>query len=290
MLCFTYCSKDRIDDPEDDDPPQLKSYGPLDAFYQEHRQPEQEFILTGEGAGPIVGAQGTKLWLDSTLFMHQNGDDVFYPFTIGLVELYTPGDIILYNMPTVAGGDLLVTDGEIRVKAYKDGEELLLKPNAIYQAEMPSDNPTADMDIFYGVDDSSYIDWTDTPAYYDSIGVDSASYVMLLSQIGWINADYFYDFPMTKTTVIFQSSTDSLDSYVAKFLYFENIPSVMQVYGSTSGDVPINDDVKVICFAIDTEGSMFYYTEDITISANPVIDVTLTSITENYLISFLEGL
>jgi len=290
LFLFTYCSKDRIDDDDDDDTTQLRTYEPMDAFYEANRQQEQEFELTGEGSGPIVGAQGTKLWLDSTMFMYQNGDDVSYPFTIGLIELYTPKDIILYNMPTVSDGKLLSTDGEIRVKAYKDSVDLYLKPNAIYQAHMPSGDPSEDMDIFYGVETSSYVDWTISTDPDDDISTDTEGYMMLLTKIGWINADYIYDFPMTKTSITFQSTTDSLDANVAKFLYFPDIPSVMQVYTGESGDVPIGDDATVILFAMDAAGDMFYYSEDITISANPVIDVTLESITEDNLISFLEGL
>lgn len=279
VLTLTYCSKERLDEQEKP----LNAYGSPENFYNSYRPAEQSFIVNRNGKGPIIGLLGTKIWVDSTLFMYQNGTDITYPFIIKLVELYTPKDMILYNMPTVAGGKLLTTGGEIRIRALKDTTELVLKPGKVYLVNMPNGTDNQ-MEVFYGKPLGSFTDWSNTPS--TAIALDSGFYKMLLPKIGWINADYFYAFPGGKATVTFSSTVDDLTS-VAKFLYFDGIKSVMQVYGDTSGEIPVGASVKIVCFAADATGKMFYYTQNITAGATNEIDVTLESVTDQVLLTYL---
>lgn len=282
VLILSQCSKERLEEKE----PELNKYGSLDAFYTTYRPAEQTFTINRNGKGPIIGKHGTKMWVDSTIFMYSNGTDITYPFTIRLLELYSPKDMILYNMPTVSGGQLLVTGGEIRVRAFKDADELVLKPGKVYPTYFPGPAADPKMEIFYGKQLGSLVDWTNAPS--TTVTVDSGYYKALLPKIGWINCDYFYNYS-SKTTIAFSSKTDDLTN-VAKFLYFDGIKSLMQVYGNTSGEIPVGTSVKIICFAANDQGKLFYYSKSMTTGASNPLEIELTEVSESNLIAHLAGL
>lgn len=300
-LLLSDCSKQRI---------AQNSYSDPDQFMYDNRPEEQEFEIDGEGQGPIIGNQGTRLWLDSSIFMFTNGNDVSYPITIKLIEIYTPKDMELYELPTVAQGNMLVTAGEIRVRAFKDGEELVLKPGKVYYAQVPNSNPTWQMSIFYGQESGDILDWRDNASAVNSNeGVDSLEFIMpntdslgglfgypgigydlAIPNMGWINCDYFYGMnPDSLTTVTYDSEDDDLTN-VVKYLYFNEIHSVMQVYGTQSGQVPIGASVKSLCFAMNEAGNLAYHYEAFTISPNYTVQVTMTEISEADLLALMEGL
>jgi hypothetical protein len=291
LMLFAACSKQRVE---------LNEYSTPDEFMYNNRPEEQEFILNGDSGGHIIGNQGTHLWMDSSIFMHTNGNEVSYPIIIKLIEIYTPKDMELYAMPTVAQGELLVSGGEIRVRAFKDNEELVLKPNKVYYAKMPTQNPDPDMSLFYGKEEGDIIDWVDNASSVstnpgidalENIESDSAYFYNLFSpMMGWINCDRFANYPSPLTTVTFESNDDDLTN-VMKYLYIPSINSVMQVYDSNvSGNVPVGEPVKVLCFAMNSSGALFHYYQEVAPAQNQVIMVTMTEISEADLIALMAGL
>ena len=300
-LVFTDCSKQRI---------AKNGYSTPDQFMYDNRPEEQEFEIDGTGHGPIIGNQGTRLWLDSSIFMFTNGNDVSYPITIKLIEVYTPKDMELYQLPTVAQGNMLVTAGEIRVRAFKDGEELVLKPGKVYSVQTPNDAPVQQMSIFYGQESGNILDWFDNASSVSSNpGIDSLEWItpntdstggpfgwpgigydLAVPVMGWINCDYFYDLnPDSLTTVTYESEEDDLENVVI-YLYFPTIGSVMQVYNQQSGNVPIGIPVKSLCFAMNSAGNLAYHYEEFAITPNHIVEVTMTEISEADLLALMAGL
>jgi hypothetical protein len=290
LMLIAACSKQRVE---------MNSYSLPEQFMYDNRPQEQEFILNGDSGGPIIGNQNTHLWMDSSIFMYTNGNDVSYPITIKLIEVYTPKDMELYAMPTIAQGNLLVTAGEIRVRAFKDNEELVLKPGRVYPAQTPAQNPVSQMSIFYGKQVGDITDWEDNASAVSSNpGIDALEvivpdtamfYNLFVPVMGWINCDYFYNSSDPLTTITFESTDDDLTN-VMKFLYFPGIQSVMQVYGNTSGNVPVGSTVKVLCFALNSSGNMCHFYQEINVTANQTVNVTLTEIAETDLIALMAGL
>lgn len=290
FMFFSSCSKQRIE---------MNEYESPNDFMYNNRPEEQIFILNGDSGGPIIGNQNTHLLMDSSIFMYSNGNDVSYPIIIKLIEVYKPKDMELYAMPTVAQGNLLVTAGEIRVRAFKDNDELVLKHGKVYAAKTPAVNLVPQMSIFYGKEMGDIIDWMDNASDVSSspgvdalefIQPDSAEYYSLLVPVmGWINCDYFYDSPNPLTTITFESDDDDLTN-VMKFLYFPDIKSVMQIYENSGVNVPIGSTVKVLCFAQNSSGSMFHYYEQITVAANQTVNVTMSEISETDLLTLMDGL
>ncbi len=294
-LLVISCSKQRTEEPE------LNTYSYPQKFMFDNRPEEQTFVLNGDSAGPIIGNQGTYLWLDSSLFMFPGGGDVPYPIVIKLIEIYKPKDMMLYELPTVAQGVPLGSDGEIRVKAFKDGVELLLKPNRVYPVRMPADDPNPLMSLWYGKESDGVVDWFDlASAVSNNPGIDalesvqpqadSGFYNIFSPALGWLNLDFLYSWSGGDANISLSSATDDL-SGVMKFIYIPSITSVVQVYGNSAIPLPPGVPLKLICFAQNQSGSMFSYFQDLNVSAGATtVEVTMAPITDAALIDALSNL
>lgn len=284
------CSKDRIQDR------QLNSYNSPNTYLDSKKQQEQEFIIDTSGSGPIIGNQFTKIWMGKECLMFPNGDSVAWPFTIKLVELYKPKDMIYYQMPTVASSGILKTDGEIRLRAFKDGTELLLKPDpCMTQIEMPNTAPQNNMRVFYGFQTNGFPDWTDNPA---SLGVTTTlnpvfstttyGYSASVARLGWVNCGLQAG-GTSNSTLSFTSTVDDLTN-VAIFVYFPSTKTVMQVYNLASGQIPNGSVVKIIAIAVDGSGQLYSFYQTQTVNASASVDVTMSATSDAALTALLDGL
>lgn len=292
-IYFSGCSKERIEEEEEEE---LNKYSSVNTYLDSKKQEEQEFIIDTAGTDPIVGNQGTKIWIGKDCLMFPNGDSVTWPFTVKLVELYTPKDMIYYQMPTVASDDILETEGEIRLRAFKDNTELLLRPYPCLSIiEMPNATPENYMNVFYGFESSGYPNWTDdaaslgaTTSLSPSFSETSSSYKDSIAILGWINCGAKAG-SSTEHTLTFTSTTDELTN-VGIFIYFPDTKTVMQVYNTVSGAIPDGSDVKIVAIAINGSGTLFSFSQNKTITASATVDVVMSETTDAALTSLLDGL
>lgn len=282
------CSKDRIQDPA------LNTYNSPNTYLDSKKQAEQEFDIDSTGTGPIIGNQGTKIWMGKQCLMFPNGDSVTWPFKIKLVELYTPKDMIYCQMPTVASGNILETDGEIRLRAFKNGTELLLKPTGCSaQIEMPNAAPKNYMRVFYGYNNTN---WTDN---LSSLGVTSSlnpvfsatsyGYLNQIGKLGWINCGVNAA-TSPSSSITFTSTVDDLTN-VGIFIYIPGKKTVMKVGPSLSSDnIPNGTNVKVVLIGVDGGGQLYSYDQTLTVNSNSQITVTMTATSDANLTALLNSL
>jgi hypothetical protein len=285
------CSKDRIEARDD-----LNTYESPNTYLDSKKQPEQEFIIDSAGTGPIIGNQYTHIWGSKDCLMLPNGDSVSYPFTVKLVELYTPKDMIYYRMPTVSASRILETGGEIRLRAFKNSTEAKLRPGCEFKVSMPNEAPLPDyMRVFYGFESGSIIDWTDNLA---SLGVtqqqnpvwelDTIGYTALIERLGWINCDRLAG-STAGSTLTFASEEDDLTN-VAIFVYLPATKSVMQAYNQSVGIIPNGTAAKVIAIAVNSSGTLFSFSQDLTVNGSQTVQVTMSATTDAALTALLDGL
>jgi len=292
-ISYFGCSKDRIEERSLSKYDSKKTNDYMDSKQEE----EQEFEITGPGDCPLKGKRGTKICGGKECLEFANGDSVSWPFTLKLVELYKPKDMIYYRMPTVAGGTILNTAGEIRLRAFKNNQELLLKADPCLATVELKDSTTVknDMRVFYGFSTSTNPDWTDDAA---SLGVTTSlspiftatpyGYSASIAKLGWINCGKTIGSAYS-STVSFTSTTDDLEN-VSIFIYIPDINTVMQVYKTVSGNIPNGSAIKIIAIAVNAEGKLFSYSDYKVINSNTSIDVKLTETTDAALTSLLDGL
>jgi hypothetical protein len=288
-LVFSACKKDRIQDENKT----LNSYSSPNTYLDSKKQAEQEFVIDSSGSGPIVGNQGTTIWGSRQCLMFPNGDTVAFPFTVKLVELYTPKDMIYYQMPTIASDTILESDGEIRLRAFKNGTELVLRPGCSFPIKMPNPAPKNYMRVFYGTNPSTF--WTDNPA---TLGVSTSfapvfttttgGYLTSIVKLGWVNCDFKHG-SSNNHTLTFVSSTDILTN-VAIFVYFPATKTVMQVSNMVSGSIPDGSSVKIVAIAVNGSGQLYSFSQNQTVTANANIQVTMAATTDAALTTLLNGL
>lgn len=283
------CKKDRIEKKEKNE------YAPVNTYLDSKKQQEQEFVITGSSNDTITGNQGTRLLAGKDCLMFPNGDTVAYPFTIKLVELYIPKDMIYWQIPTVAGGNILDTDGEIRVRAVKDGQDLVLRPSCFYRVMMPNSAPSSNMREFLGFDGGGFIDWTDNPANLSVtttvspiFSTDSYGYIGDIPRLGWLNCGILAN-NSPGSTITFTSETDNLQN-VGTFVYFPATKSVMQAYNSVTGLIPNGASIKIILIGMQSSGALFYFYKNTSITGPTTIDVEMTAITDADLTTLLNSL
>jgi len=291
VLVIAACSKERIELK-----PQLNAYSSPSAYLDTKKQAEQEFIIDGS-PGPIVGNQGTTIWGGKNCVRLPNGDTIDYPFTLKLVELYTPADMIYYQMPTVSASRILATDGEIRIRTFKNGTELNLLPGcAGFMVSMPNDAPLpGSRKKFYGFNSGSIVDFTDdlsslgiTSSQSSFWGIDTIGYNSIIERFGWINCAQLAG-TISGSTLSFASNVDDLTN-VAIFAYLPGTRTVMQAYNQSMGIVPNGSDVKIIAIAVDANGNLFSYFQQLNVNASQTIQVTMLQTTDAQLTALLNSL
>jgi hypothetical protein len=244
----------------------------------------------------VQGQKGTKVYLLSNTFLKRNGDVVTSgSVTIKLQEMLTGPDMILANRTTTSNGALLQSGGQILLKAYQDGEELFVNPDAKPQVLIPTNNPEP-MNLYYGslipndttVGDTA-INWNidDNPVQVvqDSFIVPDY-YAFVIDTFTYLNCDYFANSGL-RTNVTVNVPPTYVDSNTVVFLYFPAINSVLRIYNFGSGansfremgDVlPIGYSAKVV--VISQNGTQYYYDiVPITISANITVSTNPSSAT-----------
>ncbi len=291
-ITFTACKKDRIEEDRS-----LNEYSSPNSYLDSKKQDEQEFIITADSGGPIVGNQFTTIWGGRQCLMFPNGDTVALPYTVKLVELYTPKDMIYYQVPTVSYDTILETDGEIRVRAFKDGTELVLVPGCSWAIKMPNTSPKNYMHTFYGFQPQapSSFNWTDNPAV---LGVTTSfnpifttatdGYLNSIVKLGWVNCGITRG-SSNNHHLSFASTTDDLTN-VAIFVYFPATKTVMQVFGSLSGSIPDGSSVKIVAIAVDGSGTLFSFNQNLTMTSSTAVEVTMAATTDANLTALLNGL
>jgi hypothetical protein len=281
IILITSCKKDRIE-PEEEP---LNDYDSVNDYLDTKKQQEQEFIIDGTNSDTITGVyNGTRIFnLDSNCLRDNNNNPITLPFKLHLVELYTPKEMIYWQMPTVASGNILETDGEIRIRATKNGQELSI--NCPYTFEIKNNSPNTSMNLFTGSDNGSFVNWTISS---NPLTTNSYGYSASPSSFGWFNADIQVG-SGSGNTLSFTSQTDILTN-VGIFIYIPSSQTVMQVYNETSGLIPNGSSVKIIMMAIDGNGQLFSYTESRTVNNSATIDISLTQTTDAALTSYLDAL
>lgn len=244
---------------------------------------------------PFVGSQGTQVWLFDRDLRMPDGSAVSYPFEIEMLELFTPKDMILHQMPTVSGGRLLSTAGEMNIRVYKDGKELKLDRYSSTQIIVPiKGRVDANMELFYGDDKGGgFIDWypANMPGVETQWGLypEGKSYFIFPERIGWINCDKFYNFTEAKTTITFSSENPPIENILI-FLYFPDLQSLMQVYRNTSGEVPVGRTVKVVALGITKDDEYHSFFQEMVVQDKQKVEIKLTPTTKESFLKYLDTL
>ena len=294
-IAFISCKKDRV-------PAKTVTgdYASPSSFYTQYQQPEQVFQIDSLSSGPLFGKEGTQLFPDKNIFMYPNGSNFTYPYTIKLIEIYTGKDMILSNMPSVATSNILETGGEIRARAFKGTQELVLRPGKKFHMQLDSNKTLlTGMSVYYGFVSNSINDWTKNLSSLDpTISPDTLSsvvntpylYSMNIGRMGWVNCARLYT-SSKPTSVLTFTATGTNTQNIDVFIVFTSIHSVMKAYNMKSYPIPDGTPITVVAISRDLNqnSSLVYDKQTITVNGNQQVALNLVTTTDANLLSILSA-
>ncbi|HXC07071.1 MAG TPA: hypothetical protein VNZ86_20065 [Bacteroidia bacterium] len=301
-LFMPSCKKDRAPSPSPTTPPPPTvplGYTAPTTFYNNHKQPVQTFQVDSPGTGPIVGAMGTKLYPTDNIFMYPSGANVYYPFTLQLIEEYPVKDLILSQMPTIAGGQILQARPAISARCFKGTTELVLKPGKKLPIQTATVTPLLTGNkVYYGFPSGPINDWTSNVTTLDptitndtlsSVTNLTSSYAMNIARMGWVTPGQLYN-PGGGMTAVTFTCTGNTPQNINVFLVFNSGNSVMQVYSLHSGQIPVGTACTMVAIAYDANNNLVYDKQNLTITSGMSVALNPVVTTEANLITILSGL
>jgi len=270
-----------------------KKQSTLTELFKNIAPPMQNFTITAGQMQTLTGERGTTVTIYPKSFKRKNGTILNSgSVTIVLQEMLTGPEMMLAGKTTTSNGKLLVSGGQIYIKAYLGNEELTINKSERPIISIPT-NSTGDMKLFVGntkINDSivgdTTIDWVQDTTTVNRRQDSSGSKIFnefACDSMRFINCDYFYSDPNPKTDVKFTLPAGFVDSNSQVLIYFPSINSVARPYKFISTgnyfildegyQVPVGLQAKIVVIA--KKGSQYYFeVKSITISAN--INVTLS--------------
>jgi len=108
----------------------------------------------------IYGSEGTVLFYEANSLVHSDGSPVSGEIALYVQEYYSMADILLSNLSTKSGDQLLETGGMLNIEAYSAGDKLVLAEGKELGIYFPFEQEVEDMQLFYGDWTNGHIDWT----------------------------------------------------------------------------------------------------------------------------------
>ncbi|MBC7826538.1 MAG: hypothetical protein H7122_02240 [Chitinophagaceae bacterium] len=174
-------------------------------FHEKNRNDVQAFSVNPATAITITTNKGAKIYLPVNGFSTQDGRPVTGNVTVTVKEIYTPGEMILSNMPTIAGGRLLESAGEFEIKASQNKDPLKLSAGSFIKIDIPSKGVDMQgMQVFNGVADADgNVDWAVNTNPGNVVVRDSLLFsgsTLFADDINWLNCDKFINDPTVDFT------------------------------------------------------------------------------------------
>lgn len=184
----------------------------------------QTYALYNQWGNQLVAQNGTELNFSPGAFVNLDGSAVTGQVQVSVVEALTVGKMIWLNKQTVGFDNgafrMLKSGGALNISASQAGNPLKLVPGALV-VNVPTTVGDPAMELFTGASNADgQMIWspavttpvTVIPAYVDLF------YSFSPDSLGWINCDFFYNYPnLTHITATIPAgqSTDSTKVWVA---------------------------------------------------------------------------
>ena len=134
-------------------PPLLVKAQPSDPFIETMAK-SQFYVIDVKKDTVLEGVKGTILVFQKGSFLDADGDPVEDNIDIELAEALTMDDMLLSNLTTTSGDQLLETGGMIYFNATSAGEQLFVNPDKPVHIEIPTKIRKPNMQVYEGIRDS----------------------------------------------------------------------------------------------------------------------------------------
>ena len=121
--------------------------------------PSQDFIISSETDTILIGKHGTKIKIESGIFIDSFGSKINGNIKIELKECLDRYSMVLGGLTTMSNGEILESGGMICLNAKYQNQKLSLKRNSTIQVEVPTASFIKGMHFFEGVSNRGKINW-----------------------------------------------------------------------------------------------------------------------------------
>jgi hypothetical protein len=270
-------------------------------FNQNIANATQSFSINASSFQWIVGAQGTTLNIQPNSFQDYMGNPISGNINIELVEIQTKADMIWLNKTTTSNEQLLISGGEVSVKAFQNGNQLILSPGGAINISLPTNNPV-NMQLFAGNQTSNGdVNWgtTNTNVGVDSLGnfnFNLYNGTLGNDSLGWINCDYFYN-QANLTTVEVKTPSNFNGTNTVIYFFFNNIYAIAPAqwnntslsFKSYTNSLPVGEQITIVAIS-ELNGQLYSSFTPITLTANHSETVGLSATTSTALQTDLNNL
>ena len=252
--------------------------------------PSSEFQVNADNYIFVQTDRGTRLEADAGSFQFEDGTVATGDIRIEILELYSKGAILMQGIQTLTNdGQILESDGELRIRAFQGNDELELIPGKRINLKVPNATPRAEMELFYGdqvIDPAGEEvdvwreadgDRNSTNNVWESEWQDSTGfgfgYECFSDSLQWVNIDYFTKFDDTLTMACVDLPNGYDVTNTAVFAVFKDINVVLQLGGNSDlemfcAQLPVGEDVEFIVLAAADTDIFHFAKEDATITNN----------------------
>ena len=97
------------------------------SFFSANAPKYESFTIDASAGGTLTTSKGTKIKFPAGIFKKANGQIVSGSVTVEVKDILQVSDMLLGNRPTETNGEMLISFGEMTVKASQNGEALQVK-------------------------------------------------------------------------------------------------------------------------------------------------------------------
>jgi hypothetical protein len=216
---------------------------------------------------PVVTDRNSVLILQPGSLEDLAGNTAMGPVEVSILELMTPGEIMLSGIPTHSRGRTMGSAAEMFISVFQDGQPLKIKqgmPARILTDLKPGTTPEPRMELFYEIQEKDIfsglvfpstweeadgnsntwnnVDVTQWAAIADSQQIVTGyGYSCFPDRLGWINLGAFDQIPASEKTDVKITLPDGHNSInTAVFLVFQDLNAVVRLTGSPGSTVFYN--------------------------------------------------
>lgn len=293
------CKKDKL---IEESPNPGTTYNSLGDFFAQNKVPTQTFVINPQAQNTITGTEGTSFNVYPNMLVDSLNQPPSGNVTVQLIEIYNIKDMVLANMPTVSGGKLLQSGGEIFIRFESNGISYHPLQGLTITMPKPNAGPSAqNAELFWGIEDSTVpgISWV--PASNGNIYDSSGTYFLSLTSLNynWLNCDAFYDSTQVTDVQIMTQTTgangETIEMY--SYLVFKSINSMMGLYTYsspgiyTASSIPVGMQAAAVSIGVGKVTKKPYFGKsNFTVSQTQTVSISLLQMTAEEIKTELQNL
>ena len=222
-------------------------------------------IQVGPNNAYLITPFGLLCGFPPNCCVNGTGQSVTGTVQVEILLVKKKGDMIRLDRPTISGGRLLVSGGEIFLRLKKSGQELSLAPNVKLTLRYPDLPLLPSMKLFSGDESNpNLFNWLPlTDLQNNNVAITTQNYEIQTNRVRWINNAYMVDtagIPQVKVSADLASTLTNANTVA--FAVFKDYRAVVPMvpdlatHKFTSIRIPVGKELTLV--VISRQGNDYF--------------------------------